>query len=287
MEEYQRVVLGCVDGSSLSDAVADYSAWIAARIQRPLTFLNTIERDKQEPRTDMTGNIGLGTRDDLLETLASEDNEASKVRIAAGKEALERARQRAAALGATAQVLQRHGKLYENVVELHDIMRVLVLGLRGEDTQSAEDRVGSQVEEIIRSLSDPILLVTEDFTPPRSVVLAYDGSEKSKKALDMVATSPLFKTLPCHVVHVGNQENRSHKLLGEAASVLSQTGVHATFTSLKAEDVVATLLAYQVKHEVDMIVMGAFSKNRLRSTLFGSFTATMISRTRKSLLLLR
>ncbi|MBB5022537.1 universal stress protein [Desulfurispira natronophila] len=287
MEDQDRVVLGCVDGSPLSDAVADYSGWIAARIQRPLTFLNTIERDKQEPRTDMTGNIGLGARDDLLEALASEDNETSKLRIAAGKEALERARQRAAVFGATAQVLQRHGKLYENVIELRDAMRVLVLGLRGEDTQSAEDRVGSQVEVIIRSLSEPILLVTEDFAPPRSVLLAYDGSQKSRKALEMVATSPLFKTLPCHVVHVGTQENRSQELLSNAAKSLQQTGVDASFAALQSDDVVTALLNYQAEHDVDMIVMGAFSKNRLRTTLFGSFTATMISRTRKSLLLLR
>ncbi|WP_027388884.1 universal stress protein [Chrysiogenes arsenatis] len=286
MNDENRMIVGCIDGSPLSDTVADYSAWIAARIQRPLTFLNTVEHRHKEATTDASGSIGFGARDELLENLSNEDHNTSKQRIAKGKAALQRAQGRAAALGATASTLQRHGHLYENLTDLADQMRVLVIGLRGEDSERAEVRVGTQVEEIIRSLFLPTLLVMGEFAPPKRIMLAYDGSKCSEKALQKVSHSPLFKTVPCHVVTVTSDPQQGRKLLVHAEKLLTENGIEVT-TALLEGDALHTLLEYEKTHNIDMMVMGAFSKGRLRSTLFGSFTALMIEQSNKPLLLLR
>jgi Universal stress protein UspA and related nucleotide-binding proteins len=102
----------------------------------------------------------------------------------------------------------------------------------------------------------------------------------------MVATSPLFKSMPCHLVHVAANANESDNLLTDASQRLEAAGITVTCATLegKSEDV---LPGYQAEHNIDLTVMGAFSHNRVRDFLLGSFTATMLRKTQKPLLLLR
>lgn len=282
MQTENNTILGCVDGSELSCAVANYAAWIAKAIAKPLKFIHTIEHHSKDASTNMTGNIGMGTRDDLLESLTEEEREESKALLFKGKTALEAAKACAAKMGVEAVISQRHGPLYENLIELEEQMRVLVLGLRGEKSQ----KIGSQIEEVIRSLHKPIFLVSQAFEFPKKAMLAYDGSASSEKALEMVASAPLFKKLACHVVHVGGSKAASAKLLEHAGEVLKAGGIEAVLSPMEGE-AISALISYQNANNIDFIVMGAFSHNRFRDALFGSFTAKMIARTSKPLLLLR
>ncbi|MGE4295025.1 MAG: universal stress protein [Campylobacterales bacterium] len=277
-----NTVLGCVDGSELSCAVAEYAAWIAQTIGKPLKFIHAVEHHSKPAPTDLSGNIGLGARDELLESLTEEEREESKTLLAKGKAALEAARTCAAKMGVEAQLSQRHGPPYENLIELQDQMRVLVLGLRGEESH----KIGGQIEEVIRSLHKPIFLVSQAFTQPKKAMLAYDGSAASEKALEMMATAPLFKQLDCHVVHASSAKADSQKLLDRAGEVLKAGGIDAVLATVEG-DAIGGLLSYQNAHDIDFTVMGAFSHNRFRDALLGSFTAKMIAQTQKPLLLLR
>jgi nucleotide-binding universal stress UspA family protein len=285
MPEKNSTILACIDGSALSSAVADYGAWISATIEKPLLLLNTVEHHKNGAKTNLTGNIGLGTRDELLETLSSEDQKESRALMSRGKEALQAAKDRALKLGVTPQVQQQHGELYENLVEMEGQIRVLLIGQRGEDSRG-ELKIGQQVQEVIRSLHKPVLLVNQDYTRPQKVMLAYDGSHGSEKALEMVAQSPLFKTLPCHVVNVNKNKDAARKLLDRAKEQLEGSGVEAIYAAMEGEPVSA-LMSYQSANGIDLLVMGAFSHNRLRDAIFGSFTAKVMARSPKPLLLLR
>ncbi|KFL33118.1 MULTISPECIES: universal stress protein, partial [unclassified Sulfurospirillum] len=166
-------------------------------------------------------------------------------------------------------------------------IRVLVLGLRGEDHERDNFSIGTQVEEIIRSLHVPILLVNQEFKTPQKVLIAYDGSPSSKKALAMVLNEPLFAKIERHIVYVHHDKEASEKLLNEACALLGESALHkSVFVSLQGEPV-AALLAYQEKQGIDLMAMGAFSHSRLRDALLGSFTAKILSQTQKPLLLLR
>jgi nucleotide-binding universal stress UspA family protein len=47
------------------------------------------------------------------------------------------------------------------------------------------------------------------------------------------------------------------------------------------------LANYQVEKNIDLMVMGAFGHSRIREILLGSFTAKMLEKTQRPLLLLR
>lgn len=283
MKEENNTILACIDTTQQSTVVGDYAIWMAQRIKRPLHFISTVEHQSKALHTDLSGNIGLGAREELLESLAGEEEQKNRALLAKGKAFLQSVKERSEAAGVKATASQRHGMLYENLAELEKEIRVLVLGRSGESLKSP---VGGQVEEVIRLLHKPILLVGKAFSTPKTIMLAYDGTPSSSKALEMVASSPLFQTLNCHVVNVNSSSDVSQKLLNEAKESLEKSAIAASYTSLQGE-AVSQLINYMNEKNIDIMVMGAFSHNRLRDALFGSFTAKVISGTDKALLLLR
>jgi len=282
-------VLACIDGSSLTEAVCDYAAWIAQRVDAPLKLLHMIDHHHETAAiSDLSGNIGLGSQEHLLEELAAVEQQRSKLRLQQGKLLLQAAKERVIQAGITnPDSNQRHGSLVESLIELEDSIRVLVIGIRGKVHENQPDKIGAKLESIIRSLHKPILVVNDAFKAPQRIMIAYDGSKATEKAIDMVAISPLYKGLTCHLVNVSKDDAATEQLLEAAVSKLKNAGgIEVTTKKLQGKPDQA-LCEYQDKHDIDMIVMGAFSHTRIHDLLLGSFTAKMLVNAKKPLLLLR
>ncbi|MHB1398583.1 MAG: universal stress protein [Trichloromonadaceae bacterium] len=281
------LVLACIDGSTYAPAVCDAAAWAALRLDAPLTFLHVLSK-AQEPRpADLSGSIGLGAREALLEELAALDEKRGKLAQEGGRQLLAAARERAHSAGvATPEALQRHGGLVETLTELEAGIRLLVLGKRGAAAQVAAEHLGSHLERVIRSLQRPTLVTTGEFHPPQRVMLAYDGSATARKGLEMVAGSPLFKGLPCHLVMVGADTAETRAELARARQSLEQAGfaVPAVILPGEAETV---LSRYQKEHDIGLMIMGAYGHSRIRHLLIGSTTTAMLRKSAIPLLLLR
>lgn len=282
-----KVIFACVDGSKFSNAVCEYGIDISKSTKIPLKLLNTVEHSHKSSKIDFSGNIGLGEKDDLLEELTSEDEKESRILINKGKELLETLQQKATNAGLHSVITsQRHGKLYDNLSELQDKIRLLIVGLRGKDSQG-NHIVGEQIEEIIRNIEVPTLIVNQEFRPINKILMAYDGSTSSIKALQSIVKSPLFKDdVRKYVVNVCDDERKSRMLLAQAAELLHDTKLNIELVSLKGEPL-NELLKFQSEHDVDAIVMGAFSHGKIRSAIFGSFTLKMLQNSSKPLILIR
>ncbi|WP_144392034.1 universal stress protein [Pleionea sediminis] len=287
MKEQKQYILSCIDGSKYSEAVCDYSSWIANKVDAPLTFLHTIEHTKVPAVADLTGAIGLGASEDLLNELTEVEQNRSRLLIEKGNIMLKAAKKKAVESGVShVEIRQRHGALAESLVELEDEIRVLVVGIRGEQHEGDESGVGTQLETTIRSLHKPILVVNKSFSTPQKIMLAYNGSSASRKALSMVGTSPAFKDAICHLVYVGDADQSIDTLLDEAKKELENSDIEVTTVKLEGE-IDEALAKYQLEQDIDLTVMGAFSHSRVRGFLLGSFTEKMLEKTKRPLLLLR
>ena len=288
MANIQEFVLCCIDGSSVTEAVCDYSSWIAKTTGAPLKLLHTIEHRENPVVSDYTGAIGLGSSEELLNELAEIEQNHSRLLLKKGELMLSAVKERAEQFGVEKIVVrQRHGSLSESLIDLESQIDILVVGIRGNEHEESSDGIGTQLETVIRSLHKPILVVNREYSAPKKIMLAYDGSEGCKKALEMVASCLLFKNLPCHIVHVGDtSSHKGESLLAEAATTLEAAGNPVVTKQLngKVEEVLAQ---YQRDNQIDLTIMGAFSHNRFRGFLLGSFTAKMLAATRRPLLLLR
>jgi len=283
-----KLVLACIDGSALSSAVCDYAAWITQRIDGSLKLLHTIDHHQEKAlKTNLSGNLGVDGSEHLLEEMAAQEQQQSKIRLQQGKAILNQAKERATQAGVADPVSSlQHGSLLESLAEFEQDIRVLVIGARGKEHEDQENEVGAKIDALIRSLHRPILVTYEQFKTPEKIMIAYDASVAADKAVDMVASSPLYKGLICHLVCVSKSKG-SESVLEQAANKLKAAGEVEVITAGlqgKAED---ELCAYQAQHDIDMTIMGAFSHTRLHDILLGSFTHKMLLKTKKPLLLLR
>ena len=283
-----KKVLACIDGSDLTETVCDYAAWIAQKVQLPIKLLHTINHHHETAvSADLSGNIGLKSQEHLLEELTNIEQQESKVKIQQGKEILQLAKDRVLQQGVDDfTCVQRHGDLVDAVKDLEKETGILVLGVRGQ-VHNKEHEIGSKLLAVIRGLHCPMLIINETFSQPKSIMIAYDGSPASEKALDMVASNQLYKGLTCHLVCVNESGAASVKLLEQAMKKLQGVDQNEIVTGKLKGKVDLELCAYQEQFDIDLTIMGAFSHSSLRDMVFGSLTHKMLLNSKKSLLLLR
>ncbi|MBS7662154.1 universal stress protein [Pseudomonas lalucatii] len=280
-------VMACIDASPAAPAVCDYAAWASQRLQAPLSVLHVLDQVQYPQQSDLSGTIGLGSREHLLEELAELDQKRSKLALEQGHLMLEAARQRLAAAGvADVQLRQRHGELVDSLAELQQDIRLLVIGRQGEASASLGQQVGSHLENAIRTLARPILVSCGEFKAPQSYMFAYDGSATARKGIEQLAASPLLKGLPCHLVLVGADTGDAWEQL-KAAERSLQDSASEVRLAIRAGEVEATLHAYQAEHGIDLLVMGAYGHSRIRQFLVGSTTSHLLRSSAGALLILR
>lgn len=277
-------VIACIDGvGERASSICDAASWASLRLDAPLKLLHVLDRSQYPTETNLTGSIGLGAREALLEELSELDEKRGKLAREQGRLMLEAAKEHAVADGiAEPETLQRHGDLVETLQELEQDTRLLVFGRGG----SAGETLGRNVEAVIRALHRPMLLLPDDFKAPERFLIAYDGSPTSRKAVDMVAQSPLFTGIPCDLLMIAPSTTDVKLELKQAEEKLTQAGFTVT-ADILAGDVEQTLLNEVVMRRADMLVMGAYGHSRIRQMLVGSTTSNLIRQTRVPLLLLR
>ena len=283
-------VLACIDESPYAGAVCDYAAWSAARMGAPLSLLHVLDVHPlgaaSAPR-NLTGTIGFDAQEQLLEELAELDAQRSRLEMERGRHILDAARVRAEPqVGGPVEIRQRHGELVDAAMALEGEIRMLVLGKRGTKSASAHGHLGGNLERVIQTLSVPILVAQQEFSPPERIMLAFDGSATARKGVQMVAASPLFAGIPCHLVHAGADLPETRQALGEAAALLQAAGFQAP-TAIVPGAPADVLPRYQEQEGIDLLVMGAYGHSRIRRLFVGSTTRDMLRGCTVSVMVLR
>lgn len=280
-------VLACIDGSAASEAVCDYAAWASLRLNAPLALLHVLEPVAGAGPTDLSGSIGLGSREHLLNELAELDERRARLLREQGKLMLDAAATRVQADGVAEPTLrQRHGRLVDTLQELEGEIRLLVMGRQGEAGGSAASQVGSQLESVIRTMHRPVLITTGDYRAPQRVLIAFDNSPSVRKGLDLLMQSPLLVGTTIHLLMVGADTADARQAIDAARKRLEEEGFSAS-SEIRAGEVEEVLLQCRREQEMDLIVMGAYGHSRIRQFLVGSTTTSMLQRTDCPLLLLR
>ncbi|MCW8889312.1 MAG: universal stress protein [Sedimenticola sp.] len=277
-------VIACIDGTDVSPAVCDYAVWASLKLEAPLEFLHVLDKAEFPTDSNLSGNIGLGSREALLQELAELDEKRGKLALEQGKLMLDAAKKRAVEQGIKSPTsLQRHGSLLETLAEMEDKIRLLVLG-KHEDHLG--EHIGSRIESVVRTMHRPILITTPDYREPKSVMIAFDGSPTTRKGVELIATSPLFRGLPCHLLMIGGENSVNREQLSWAKSLLDEAGFE-THPSLMSGEVEKVICDYRTANNIDMLIMGAYGHSVIRRFLVGSTTTSVIRNASVPVLLLR
>ena len=276
-------IITCIDASIYANDVCTAGIWAAKKLRKPLVLVHAIEKKNTPTANDFSGAIGLGARSSLLAELASLDAQHSKVAIKLGKDLLTQAQQCAAEQGCKQieQVL-RHGSITDVISDLEADARLVVIGR----TRKHFKALGSNIEQIIRQVQTPILILNQGFTKPQSFMLAYDGRETADKAVQRIIEGGLLQGMDCHLVTVENNK-KGLKESFERVSHQLTTGGFTVKASFLTGNIFTSLMDYQAQNDVDLLVMGAFSHSKLASIFLGSNTLRMLENTQLPLVILR
>ncbi|WP_017462329.1 universal stress protein [Dyella ginsengisoli] len=272
-------LLVCIDDSSYTRSVVDHAAWAASRLGAGIELLHAIDRHPERPTTaDLSGNLGVDTDQALLSELAGLDEQRGRLAMARGHQLLDAARADLQQRGVSGvRDCLRHGNLVDLLEDEQLTHDLLVLGKRGEAADFARLHLGGTLERVLRTATRPVLVASRAFRPIARVLLAFDGSASSRKAVDLVARSPLFAGLECHVVMAASEDRAATVHMDWAHALLDALEItHRTeIIPGNAEEVIG---GYVERHGIDLLVLGAYGHSRIRELLLGSTTTALIRR---------
>ena len=280
-------ILACIDGSAVTESICGYAAWYANRLSLPVALLNTIEVPASV-RRDLSGTIGVDSRQILLQELSEIDERRAKVANNYSAALVNDAKSYINShFDVAVDIYQRHSKLLPAIEHFSDMNRAIVMGRRGEDHKNSRINIVSQIETVARASNVPILICSEPFQEPSSYMIAFDASKTAIKVIKRIAKSEVLKKLPGHLVMVGNHDSTSKNSLSAAAAELLNAGYSIDCHHLPQGDAVNGLLNFQLEHHIDIMVIGAYGHSKWQQMFLGSTTTEILASTVSPVILVR
>jgi nucleotide-binding universal stress UspA family protein len=170
------------------------------------------------------------------------------------------------------------GEVISQTAVAHDIVIVSRTGYNR--FASTQETVDAWIAPAVRSSVRPVLVAGADFEEGndiRNILVAYDGSAHSSRALLAAAELAARPGVQCSLVTVAQSEDLGREVLEPAAAFLSHHGVAAKkqiIINARPSDVICELAA---SGGFDIVAIGAYGHSPIREVLFGSTTERVLS----------
>lgn len=270
-------IISLIDGSAYTQSVCDHAAWVAEKTGFGIDLLHVINhRPGSAAPINLSGNLTLGARSELLKKLTEHDEQGAKLARERGRLVVDAAKAHLESRGLPdVQARLRNGDLLEAVQDVEDEARVIIIGKRGEHADFARLHLGSNLERVVRMAHRPVLVASRAFKTPQSATIAFDTGPSVAKSIDHIANGQLFQGMELRLLHVGDARRDLAAAMDRAATRLMDAGYKVTSDIVAAEaDQVFTEKA--ANGGLEFLVMGAYGHSRLRNLIIGSTTTQMI-----------
>ncbi|MFN7064956.1 MAG: universal stress protein [Aquificaceae bacterium] len=248
---FNRIVVG-LDGSKAGWRAKDYALELGKMLSAPVLGVHIIDSRLLEESflEDLAGVLGftyyLGISQRVREFLESQAD-------ALIEEFLTEGRQR----GIRVSSFQTAGVPYEELINQADPEDLLVIGRRGRRPVRGLF-LSSTAEVVSRRSKAALLLVPEEKRDLRRFCVAYDGGELSKRALKLALDLSRICGAQAFALYVGEKP----PIVPEGVELVIEEG-------LPEEKIVN----HCREKEVDLLLIGAYSKGRVRELFLGSVTS--------------
>ncbi|MCH7305994.1 universal stress protein [Acinetobacter sp. NIPH 1869] len=265
-------VIACIDSSPCIDAVAEAAVWVAKQTQRELVLLQILDYYPASYHLgEISGVIGFESNAMLLKELAELEQKQSELALDYSNNLLKHISELIEKqYGLSSTKIQEKGDFLEQSFNLLNENDVVIIGRVGERAAEKNKPIGSNVENFIRGANCTVITVGEHFQPPKRFIFAYEYSPTCQKMLQRIAQSDLLKTLQCHLLYVGDHP----EMLAEPEKYLTDAGLEVV-SVYRYGDVAQNILEYQREHDIQLIVLGAFSHSKIHQFFLGSITTTI------------
>lgn len=265
-------VIACIDSSPCINAVADAAAWIAQQTQRELVLLQVLDYYPASYHLgEISGVIGFESNAMLLKELAELEQKQSELALDYSNNLLDHISELIEnKYGLAVTKIQEKGDFLEQSFHVLREDDIVLIGRVGERSAEKHKSIGSNVENFIRGAKCTVMTVGEGFKPPTRFIFAYEDSPTCKEMMARVAKSDLLRQLQCHLLYVGEHP----EILDIPTEYLRRAGLNVV-VEYRYGDVAENILDYQNEHQIQLIVLGAYSRSKVRQFFLGSITTNI------------
>ena len=286
-----KTILLCTDGSSFAENIYRYGAWFAIQLNAQIKVLSVtdIRSQKVASTGNLSGTLGLGASEQLLNELVNLEHEKAKLNNQRARLILQNAAETLKAEGIEEfNLIHKTGFLIDCFHEFERDSDLIVLGKRGEAPDLASGHLGANVDRIVRISHKPCFVTPREFKPIERILVTYDGSLTAQKILQFLIGNSFLKSLKLHLLKV--IKNDSHQGantgLNEERERLQEAGFEPICSVIEGEPKKA-IANYITQHDISLLLMGVYGHSRIRHLVIGSTTAQLLRSSNISVLLFR
>ena len=180
----------------------------------------------------------------------------------------------------------KEGVVGKEIVESAKRCDMISMGMAGEHAFWRDAFLGSNLESVVRQSHKPVLVTPEKYKKITKILVAYDASSISTKALIASAYIAQQMNLPLTVVNVSDDKKSGEDILSQAAENLKDRDISYDKV-LKDGETVSAILDFCKEGSYDLLVMGAYGHSKIRELILGNTTVQIMRKVNCAVLLCR
>jgi nucleotide-binding universal stress UspA family protein len=263
---YARILVG-LDGSDYSRTAVDYACQLASDNDR-VTGIAIVDLPGIERFVGPTP-AGAGRSAAALEETLLTDTQAKAQQVLADFAAT------CAARGVAHAVHAETGKPFEEIIEASKYHDVIVIGQRTAFRYGAEEETGDTLHRILERGLTPVVALPEEPRDIRKVLVTYDDSLQSARAIQMFLMLGIWDHCETTIISVTDDAEDGDRLLESCRDYFASYGVQADAVRAEGRPS-AAILDHIRENGTDLLVMGAYGRNRLTNFFVGSTTRAIV-----------
>ncbi len=180
----------------------------------------------------------------------------------------------------------KEGVVGKEIVESAKRCDMIAMGMSGEHTFWRDAFLGSNLESVVRQTHKPVLVTPEKYKKITKILVAYDASSFSTKALTAGADIAEQMKLPLTVVTVSDDKKAGEDILSQEDENLKDCKI-PYYKVLKDGETVSAILELCKEGSYDLLAMGAYGHSKIRELILGNTTVQIMRKVSCAVLLCR
>lgn len=266
-------VVVCIKNNQICDNVRDYGIYVAKILKSQISFVAIMEN--QELGDSFyglaAGGIVLGEKDMILSNYQNLEQENNEETLKKMQEYLDKCVKKANLEGLKAEQTLKKGDFIDIISTYKNEADMFITAARYDES----DDIDFNANMLIKELKVPVLLVNKEFSPIKSVLLAFDGTLSSVKIAGFIHNSPLFSNAKKYIINISENEEKSKETLKIAKDIIGEE--NAKYVYINGTDAGEEIIKFRRANKLDLIATGSFSKNFLKKLIVGSVSQEVIT----------
>ena len=262
-----KSILVAVDGSAFTEPVLQYGIELSKKFQALLRVLTVIDIRIFE----WAVAIGVEGFAPIIPSSGYQE-ESQKLLDQKAEEILKKTELFLKAQAVDYVLEKESGNPVDVICDKAKLADLVILGARGEFAKWSDKMLGATLEAITRLSIKPVFISPKEFSDIKKIMIAYDGSENSSKALTLAAFFASKLDLPLLLLNVNESVESGKKILQEAKEYLTPYQISKVEEKISAGEPTAQIVDVSKNEQIDLIIMGAYGHSRIREAILGSTT---------------